>query len=102
MGGGCRLVFQERIGPAFEDAAFDIHSQFRTLRVQDNLNILAFQAFANAERLAEQLDIAVNGDLTNERHATRSDRQSVREYSKTCRQFLEFLAPSKLLGRQAT
>ena len=74
MGDECRLVFQERIRPAFEDAPFDIDSQVRALRIQDNFNILTFQTFANAECLAEQMDLAVNGDLTNEGHPPSGNR----------------------------
>lgn len=74
MGDGCRLVFQERIRPAFEDASFDIDFQVCVLRIQDNLNKLMFQTFANAECLAEQMDIAVNSYLTDEGYTTSSDR----------------------------
>jgi hypothetical protein len=59
-------VLQERIRPAFEDAPFDIHSQVRALRIQDNLNLLDIQTFANAECLAEQMNLAVNGHLAND------------------------------------
>jgi hypothetical protein len=58
MGDKCRLVFQERICPAFEDVSFDIDSQVCVLGIQDNLNKLMFQAFTNAECLAEQIDLA--------------------------------------------
>lgn len=60
MGDECRLVFQIRICAAFEDATFDIDGEMCPLRIQNDLNILTFQAFANTERLAEQMDVAVN------------------------------------------
>ena len=89
-GDECRLVFagercpsQERIRPAFEDAPFDIDRQLRALCIQDNLNILTFQTFANAESLAEQMDLAVNGDLTNEGHTTCSDWQNISWHNET-------------------
>ena len=76
-GDGCRLALQERIGPALEDTPFDVHSQLCALRIQDNLNILTLQSFANAEGLAKQMDLAMNCNLANEGHVTRRDRQSV-------------------------
>jgi len=66
MGNGCQLVFQERIRPAFENVPFDIDRQVCVLCIQDNLNKLMFQAFANAECLAEQMDLAVSGHLAGE------------------------------------
>src|SRR5574341_2055826 len=102
MGDESRLVFQERIGPAFEDASFDIDCQLSTLCIQDNLNILTFQSLANTEGLTEQMDFAMNGHLPNEGYATSSNGQSVGRYNETRRYFLKLLAPSILFRRQAT
>ena len=74
MGDECRLVFQKRICPAFEDAALYIDGEMCPLGIQNNFNILTFQAFANTECLAEQMDFAVNGHLTNESYASSSNR----------------------------
>ena len=63
MGQQCRLGFQERIGPALEDAALPIDRQLPTSGVQDDLNIFSFQAFANLEGLAEQMDVAIRCDF---------------------------------------
>jgi hypothetical protein len=102
MGDECRLVFQERIRPAFEDTPFNIDCQLSTLCIQDNLNILTFQPLANTEHLTEQMNFAMNGYLPNEGHATSSNRQRVGRHNETRRQFLKFLAPPILFGCQAT
>ena len=65
MGDGCRLVFQERIDPAFEDAPFDIDGQMCALGIQNDLNILTFQSLANAEGLAVRTCIASESDTSS-------------------------------------
>ena len=74
MGDECRLVFQERIRPAFEDAAFDVDSELCALRIQNNLNILTFQTFANSVGLAEQMNVTMSGHLPNKGHASSGNR----------------------------
>lgn len=93
MGDESRLLLQERIRPAFEDMPFDVHSELGTKRIQKDLNILTFQSLADTESLAEQMNFAVNCDLTNKSHATSINRQSVSGYNETRRQFLKVLAP---------
>ena len=101
MGDGCRLVLQERIRPAFEDATFDIDGQTCALGIQNNLNVLAFQAFTNVEGLTEQVNLAMHGHLPNKSYATCCDWQGFGWHNKTWRQHLKFLASSILFGRQA-
>ena len=93
MGDGCRLVFQERVGPAFENATFDRDSQLGALRIQNDFEILTFQAFANSVRLAEQMHVTISGHLTNKDHASSGNRQQLGEHDKSRWQFLKSLAP---------
>ena len=61
-----RLLLQERIGPTLEHAALPIDRQLPASGIQDDLNIFVLQALADLERLAEQMDIAIGRDLSDE------------------------------------
>lgn len=75
MGDECRLVFQERIRPAFEDATFDIDRRLGALRIQNDFEILIFQMFANPVGLVEQMNVTLSGHLTNKGYMSSSNRQ---------------------------
>jgi hypothetical protein len=63
-----RLLLDERIGLAFENALLPTSREVRALSVKHHLNVLTLQAFADPEVLAEQMDVAEWGDLPNESH----------------------------------
>ena len=68
-----RLLFQERIGPAFEHLPLAINSQIAVLSVQDGFDIFTFQTLADFEGLTKQMDVAIRRDLTNKGDSPGSD-----------------------------
>jgi hypothetical protein len=71
----CRLLAQVRIRPAFEDAAFYIDGQVNPLCIENSLEVLSFHSFADLERLAEQMQVALWRDLSNECDSPNRDGQ---------------------------
>ena len=52
------------------DASFDIDGELCALRIQNNFDILTFQAFANAVGLTEQVNVTIGCDLPNKGHSS--------------------------------
>ena len=102
MGNECRLRLYKWRGPALDDAALCIDGELRSLRIEHRLNELPLQALADLEGLAEQVDVALGRDLTNERHTSGGEGQRVERDIETGRQLLEFLPPAMLFWCQAT
>lgn len=63
------------------DAALHIDGELGTLRIPNRFNILTLQALAQLEGLAEQMDVSVQRDLTDEGHAPSGDRQRFRGHA---------------------
>src|SRR5574341_1242367 len=95
-----RLLIQERIGPPLEHAAPAIHGEMPTPGIQDDLNIFPLQALADLESLAEQMDIAVGRDLSDEGDPPGGNGQWLGRDEIASGQFLEFAAAAILGWRQ--
>ena len=91
MGNGCRLVLQERIRPALEDASFNVDGELCALRIQNGFDILTFQSLADAVGLTEQMNITMRCDLANEGHTSSGNGQWLGWHHIARGQFLQFL-----------
>jgi hypothetical protein len=97
----CWLLAQVRIRPAFEDAAFYVDGQVSPLCIQNRLDILSFHSFADLERLAEQMQVALRRDLANECDSPNRDGQGFCGNRVAGWQFLKFALAAVFLGSQA-
>ncbi len=96
MGEQCRLGFHERIGPALDDATLSVNGEISFLRIEHDFDVLALQPLADLEGLAEQLNVSVGRDLTNERHVPHRDGQRVERNVEVRGQLLQFLLAAML------
>ncbi len=95
-------MFYERIGPALEHAAVAIDGQLSTPRVQDDLNIFPLETFADLERLAEQVDVAMHGHLSDEADPPGGNRQWFGRDAIAAGQLAQLASSSILRRRQAS
>lgn len=64
-----RLLVQEGIGPALEHTALPIDGEMPAPGIQDDLDIFSLQPLAHFESLTEPVDMAIEGDLPDERYS---------------------------------
>lgn len=70
--------------------------------IQNNLDVLTLQALADFESLAEQMDIAIGRDLSNESDAPGCDGQRIGGYAIGRGQLVQFALSPMLFGGQAS
>jgi hypothetical protein len=73
-----------------------------TLSIQKDFNILSFQSLANPEGLAEQVDVAMGCDLSEESDSSSGDWQCFVWNEIAGWQFAQFAAPTMLCRGQAS